>query len=77
MFSNNHHNDGHIAVLLPAPPGTQEALMSAEPEKFYRPPYVGVRGWIGIDLDQINDDELAYYIREAWCLIAPKKLQSM
>ena len=77
MFSNNHHNDGHIAVLLPAAPGTQEAVISAEPQKFYRPPYVGVRGWIGIDLDQINDDELAYYIRAAWRMIAPKKLRSM
>jgi len=73
-FSNNHHNDGHIAVLLPAPPGIQQALIHAAPDKFYRPPYVGVRGWIGINLDNVTDDELASHVREAWRMIAPKKL---
>ena len=74
MFSNNHHNDGHVAVLLPAPPGVQKALIDASPEKFYRPAYVGVRGWVGIELDRISDEELTSHVREAWRLIAPKKL---
>lgn len=74
MFSNNHHNDGHIAVLLPAPTGVQELLIEADPDKFYRPPYVGVRGWVGINLDKVSDDELESHIRQAWKLIAPKKL---
>jgi len=77
MFSGNHHNDGHIAVLVPAPPGIQEMLIEASPEKFYKPPYVGVRGWVGIELDLISDEELASHIRQAWRLIAPKKLQAM
>ena len=76
MFSNNHHHDGHIAVLVPAPAGVQQMLVSTLPEKFFRPSYVGVRGWIGIELDQINDEELAYYLREAWRMIAPKKVQA-
>jgi len=76
MFSNNHHNDGRIAVLVPAPAGVQEMLIEAEPEKFYRPPYVGVRGWVGIHLDRIGDDELASHIRQAWLMIAPTKLHS-
>ena len=76
MFSNNHHNDGHIAVVVPAPPGVQAMLIEAAPEKFYRPPYVGGAGWIGIELGRINDEELAFHIREAWRLIAPKKLQA-
>jgi hypothetical protein len=76
MFSNNHHNDGHIAVTVPAPPGVQAMLIEAAPEKYYRPPYVGGAGWIGIELGRINDAELAFHIREAWRLIAPKKLQS-
>jgi hypothetical protein len=74
MFSNNHHNDGHIAVLCPAPIGIQAMLIEAEPRKFYKPPYVGVRGWVGINLDQVKDEELASHIRQAWSMIAPKKL---
>ena len=77
MCSNNHHNDGHIAVTLPAAIGVQEALIKDEPEKFYRPPYVGVRGWIGVELDQVDDEELALHVREAWRLIAPEKLHPM
>jgi len=76
MFSNNHHNDGHIAVTVPAAIGIQAALIKASPEKFYKPPYVGVRGWIGIELDRVSDEELAMHIKEAWKLIAPPKLAS-
>ena len=77
MFSNNHHNDGHIAVVIPAAIGIQAALIEASPEKFYRPPYVGVRGWVGIELERVNDEELALHLREAWLLIAPEKLQAL
>jgi len=76
MFANNHHNDGHIAVWLPAPPGIQSILIENAPEKFFKPPYVGVRGWIGIELGCIDDQELASHIYAAWRLIAPKKLQT-
>jgi hypothetical protein len=76
MFSNNHHGDGHIAVTIPAAIGVQEMLIKKSPKKFYRPPYVGVRGWVGIEVDRVSDNELALHIREAWRLIAPKKLQS-
>src|SRR5579859_3213293 len=70
MFANNHHNDGHIAVWIPAPPGTQAMLIKSEPQKFFRPPYVGVRGWIGIELSRISDEELSVHLVEAWRLIA-------
>jgi hypothetical protein len=76
MFANNHHNDGRIAVWLPAPPGLQSTLIENAPEKFFKPPYVGVRGWIGIELDRIDDGELASHLHEAWRLIAPKRLQA-
>jgi len=76
MFSNNHHNDGHIAVVCPAPLGMQAILIEAEPRKFYKPPYVGVRGWIGINLDKIRDKELTSHLTRAWEMIAPKKLQT-
>ena len=75
MFANNHHQDEHIAVWIPAAAGMQAALIKAAPETFFRPPYVGVRGWVGIELDAISDEELAYHIREAWQMIAPKRLK--
>jgi len=75
MFSNNHHNDGHVAVLVPAAIGIQEMLIASSPLKFYRPAYVGVRGWVGIELKRVSDEELKLHIDEGWRLIAPKKLQ--
>jgi len=76
MFANNHHNDGHLAVWLPAPIGIQEMLIAASPEKFFKPPYVGGRGWIGVELNRVNDEELDFHLRQAWRLIAPKRLQA-
>lgn len=73
MFSNNHHHDGHVAVLLPAPPGLQEALIEEAPDAYYRPPYVGGSGWIGVELDQVSNEALEGHIKEAWHLIARKK----
>lgn len=75
MFANNHHDDGHIAVWIPALPGMQGALIEAAPKTFFRPPYVGVRGWVGIELEEISDEELAARISEAWRMVAPKRLQ--
>lgn len=74
MFSNNHHNDGHVAVTIPAAIGIQEVLITRSPKKFYRPPYVGVRGWVGVEVAEVSDKELALHINEAWKLIAPPKL---
>jgi hypothetical protein len=76
MYADNHHDDGRIAVWLPAPPGMQEMLVESAPESFFRPPYVGHRGWIGVVLDKISDEDLAFYIREGWRLVASKKLQA-
>jgi hypothetical protein len=75
MCSINHHNDGRIAVVIPAAIGIQEMLIERSPEKFYKPPYVGGSGWVGIELPHVSDKELALHIHEAWRLIAPKKLQ--
>ncbi|MEP6717164.1 MAG: MmcQ/YjbR family DNA-binding protein [Terriglobia bacterium] len=73
MFSDNHHDDGHVAVMVPAPGGFQEALIAASPRKYYRPPYVGVRGWIGIELRHVDDEELASHVTGGWKLISAKK----
>jgi len=76
MFADNHHNDGHIAVWLPVPSGLQNTLIETSPETYFRPPYVGVRGWVGIELDRISDKDLTFHIQVAWELIAPKRLLS-
>ena len=73
MFDNNHHNQGHIAVWIPAAPGLQAALIKMAPETYFRPPYVGVAGWVGIELEDISDQDLAAHIFEAWELIESKK----
>lgn len=77
MFANNHHGDGHIAVWIPVPTGAQSMLIDGDPEKFFRPPYVGVRGWVGIELAKIDTEELTHHLHTAWRLIAPKRLRSM
>ena len=66
MFANNHHNDGCVAVWIPAAPGHQAAWIAASPDTYFRPPYVGVSGWVGIELAQIDDEEFACHIRDAW-----------
>ena len=74
MFANDHHGDGRIAVWVPAAAGLQAMLIEADPKTFFRPPYVGVRGWVGIELGRIKDKDLEGHIRDAWRLVAPKKL---
>lgn len=77
MCAINHHNDGHFAVWIPVAPGIQATLIKNDPEKFYRPPYVGVKGWVGVELTQVSDDELGMHLTEAWQLTkAPAKKHS-
>jgi hypothetical protein len=77
IFADNHHNDGRIAVWLPAAPGMQAALIENDPDTYFKPPYVGVRGWVGINLAAINDDDLTMHITDGWHLVAPKKLNPL
>jgi len=72
MFANNHHADGHVAVWLPAAPGVQDALVEEAPSIYFRPPYVGGAGWIGVELSQVDDDQLGALIREAHQVITAK-----
>lgn len=62
-----HHDSGHIAVVCAAPPGAQETLVAANPARFFRPPYVGHRGWLGIVLDggDADWDEVAGLLADA------------
>ena len=73
MFANNHHNDGHIGVWAPTQPGMQATLLRTSPDKYFYPPYVGGGGWIGIELAQVSDEELAAHLLEAWRIIQAKQ----
>lgn len=77
MFANNHHHDGHVAVWLPAPSGLQEALVDEAPHAYFRPPYVGSAGWIGVELDQVSDEALEGHIRQAWHIINSKRKRKL
>lgn len=72
--AGNHHGRGRDALWCNAPEGMQDLLVTTEPEKYYIPPYVGVRGWIGIYLDSVDDEELEAQVVQAYCMVAPKKL---
>jgi hypothetical protein len=72
MFANNHHGDGRIAVWVPAAPGAQAVLIEEAPATYFRPPYVGPAGWIGVQLTEVDDDQLGSVIREAFSLISAK-----
>jgi hypothetical protein len=75
MFHDDHHGDGRLAIWCAAPPGAQEGMMQAEPERFFRPAYVGHRGWLGLRLDRELDwDEVAGVIEDAYRTVAPKTL---
>lgn len=75
MFVNNHHQDGHIAVWIPVEPGAQATLIASAPGTYFKPPYAGVKGWVGVELSQISDEDLAVHLHEAHRLIAPPRLK--
>ena len=75
MVLSNHHGDGRFAVWCAAPDGMQRLLVEADPERFFVPPYVGHRGWLGVRLDRGPDwDDLAGIVEDAYTEVAPPKL---
>jgi hypothetical protein len=74
MFLNDHHEDGRLAIWCAAPEGVQLEMVETDPERFFRPPYVGHRGWLGVHLPGIDQAELGAICREAFVSVAPKTL---
>src|SRR5438067_12621870 len=66
MFADNHHGDGRVAVWLPVPPGMQKQLIESATRTYFKPPFVGGRGWVGIELKHIGDEDLRFHIQVAW-----------
>jgi hypothetical protein len=75
MVLTDHHGDGRFAIWCAAPAGLQAMLVGADPERFFVPPYVGHRGWLGVRLDRGLDwGELAGIVEDAYATIAPARL---
>ena len=75
MFVDDHHGDGILGIWCAAPPGVQEQMIDEEPNVFFRPPYVGHRGWIGVRLGRtVTNDELRAILEDAFRVVAPKTL---
>ena len=78
MFHDDHHGDGRLAIWCPAPEGAQALMVDSEPDRFFVPPYVGHRGWIGLRLDvDVDWDEVDAVIVDAYRCVAPKKLVAL
>jgi hypothetical protein len=77
MFSDHHHDD-RVGFVCPAPDGAQETLVASAPDRFYVPPYVGHRGWIGVRLDVSNVDwrQIADLVESAHGEAAPRKREA-
>jgi hypothetical protein len=75
-YLDNHHGDGIVAVCCRAVPGDNELLVASDPARFYRPAYIGPRGWVGLRLDgaRIEWGEVAELVTDSYRLAAPKRL---
>jgi hypothetical protein len=75
LWGEGHHQDAFPHLVCAVPPGVQEELVHTDPDRFFRPPYVGGRGWLGLRLDVGLDwDEVAEICEEAYRVVAPKRL---
>jgi hypothetical protein len=72
MYLDDHHGDGRVAMWCAAPEGMQAGLVGGDPERYFAPPYVGHRGWIGVRLDRdLSPGAVAGAIEEAYFTVAP------
>jgi predicted DNA-binding protein (MmcQ/YjbR family) len=77
QLDNHHHGADHLAVWLPAPLGEQESMIFLDPVRFFRPPYVGPRGWVGVRIDGRPDWALvATLVKQAYREVAPPRLRA-
>jgi predicted DNA-binding protein (MmcQ/YjbR family) len=76
MLDNRHHGAAHLSVWLPQRPGVQQELTDEDPARFFRPPYVGPSGWVGVVLDtKPSWTRVAALVRESFLFVAGKRLR--
>jgi predicted DNA-binding protein (MmcQ/YjbR family) len=79
-YLDNHRGDeGIVGVVCKAPWGENDALVSPDPNRFYKPAYVGPRGWVGLRLDtgEVDWTEVADLVADSYVLVAPKRLAAL
>jgi predicted DNA-binding protein (MmcQ/YjbR family) len=75
MSDSNHHHSGHFGVWVKAPPMVQEILVRSDGKRFFVPPYMGPKGWVGVRLDyKVKWDEVAAILKDGYLMSAPKRL---
>ncbi|HET6866958.1 MAG TPA: MmcQ/YjbR family DNA-binding protein [Solirubrobacteraceae bacterium] len=75
VLDDHHHGTDHLAFWCAAAAGVQQELIAENPQRFFRPPYVGHRGWVGVRIDNQPDwNELSELVRDAYRQVAPKAL---
>jgi hypothetical protein len=68
---SDHHHDDRVAVWLAAPPGARDEMIESEPDRYFVPPYVGHRGWIGVYLDvDVDWDQVEQLVGNAYHTVA-------
>jgi len=78
MLDDHHHGAPHLSVWLPAGLGAQEGLIASDPERYFRPPYVGPSGWVGVVLDTRPDwVVVGWLVEQAYRLVAKKRLVAL
>jgi hypothetical protein len=78
IFATGSSADGPATLTCKAPPGSQLVLVGADPDRFFVPPYVGPKGWVGMRLDRKPDwEEVAKLIRRSYRMTAPKRLAAL
>jgi predicted DNA-binding protein (MmcQ/YjbR family) len=71
----DHHHDDRLAFWCASPAGAQESLIASDAARFFRPPYVGHRGWLGVYLDiEVDWEHIADLVEDAYRMVAPKSL---
>ena len=74
LWPDGHHDHHFPHLWCAAPPGAQDMLVAAAPGRFFRPPYVGGRGWLGLRLDgRVDWAEVEAICEDAYRAVAPKR----
>jgi hypothetical protein len=78
MLDDHHHGAPHLSVWLPAGLGAQEGLIASDPARYFRPPYVGASGWVGVVLDDEPDwAVVGWLVEQGFRLVAAKRLVAL
>lgn len=74
VFVQESKKENRASIWFKALPEVQEELVEQDPDRFFRPPYLGPSGWVGLRLDiDLDWEEVAQAAEEAWRLVAPKR----